>query len=84
MNKIKHWWQNGNRIWILYLLTAALITLIAKASVFVSDAQRYETRIQKLEKYREDDIRCTAEWRAEIKKDVEHIKDGIDEIKNKL
>lgn len=80
MSKIKNWWQNGNKIWIWYLIGFAIITGIAKAANFIADSKRYEPRIQKLEEYRESDIK----FKAEIKKDIEYMKKGIDEIKEKL
>jgi hypothetical protein len=80
LNKVKRWWQNGSKIWIWYLLGLAAVTIIAKASNFIADSKRYEPRIQKLEEYREKDIKFT----AEVKKDIEYIKEGVDEIKDKL
>ena len=84
MSKVKRWWQNGNKVWVWYLIGLAAITFISKASGFVTDSRRYEPRIQKLEDYRENDIKNTTEWRTAIKKDIEHIKDGIDEIKENI
>jgi hypothetical protein len=81
VSKRKSLWKNGNMIWVwVFLIGGAVIGIIAKGAILLNDLERREERVVKLESYKTENEKVT----VEMKKDIEYVKDKVDNIDKKL
>jgi len=81
VSKKKSLWKNGNMIWVwVFLIGGAVTGIIAKGAILLNGLERREERVVKLESYKTENEKVT----VEIKKDIEYVKDKVDNIDKKL
>ncbi len=81
MSKKKSFWRNGNLIWIwVFLIGGTVIAIIAKGALLINNVERHETRVIKLEEYKTEDEKAT----IGMQKDIEYVRDKVDNIDKKL
>jgi len=81
MSKKKSFLKNGGMIWVwIFLIGGAVIGIIAKGAVLLNDLERRETRVEKLEVYKNEDIK----FKVELNNNVKHLTDKVNDIDKKL
>jgi len=81
MSKKKSFLKNGGMIWVwIFLIGGAVIGIIAKSAVLLNDLERRETRVEKLEVYKNEDIK----FKVELNNNVKHLTDKVNDIDKKL
>jgi len=81
VSKGKYFWNNGNMIWIwIFLIGGTVIGIIAKGAVLLNDLERRETRVEKLETYKNEDVK----FKVELNTNVKNLIDKVDNIDKKL